>query len=62
MTLDQIVAMTRTHIAQRDYAKHILDTHYAELDKRGELEEWLRRYVHHKRIVEALNKEIPDDI
>ena len=62
MTSDQIIELTRTHIAQRDLAKAMLDKYYAEFERRGELEEWTNRYLFHKKTVEALNREIPDDI
>ena len=62
MTLDQLVTLTQTHIAQRDHAKHILDTHYYQLEESDEAKRWTAIYLKHKKIVEALNRKLPDDI
>lgn len=61
MTRKQIEALLKTHRSQRDYAKDYLDKHYFELEEQDKETEWINRYVKHKRIVEDLEKEVPDD-
>lgn len=61
MTRPQLDELIRIHTAQRDFAKQILDERYFELEKRGEEQRWLNRYIYHKKIVEALEQEQPDD-
>ncbi len=61
MTRKQIDTLLAVHRAQRDWAKRMLDERYYELEERDEETEWLNRYLTHKRIVEQLEAEKPDD-
>ncbi|CCH02031.1 hypothetical protein FAES_4031 [Fibrella aestuarina BUZ 2] len=61
MTRKQIDQLIKTHSAQRDFAKDQLDKYYYELEAQNQESKWLNRYIKHKRIVEDLKKEIPDD-
>ena len=61
MTRKQIDYLLRIHRGQRDRAKRMLDERYQELENLDEETGWVTTYVKHKKIVEALEREKPDD-
>lgn len=61
MTKKQINDLLKTHRAQRDYAKRMLDEHYYELEERDEETRWINDYLKHKQAVEWLEAQKPDD-
>ena len=61
MTREQIYYLINIHKGQRDYAKAYLDRHYYDLEEQDKEIEWINRYLYHKRIVEDLEKETPDN-
>lgn len=61
MTRKQIETLLTIHRAQRDRAKRLLDEHYYELEERNEETYWLNLYIKHKRAVEWLESQTPED-
>ena len=61
MTRSQINFLITVHRSQMDYAKAYLDQHYYDLEADGKEEEWLKRYIYHKRAIEELQQQKPDD-
>ncbi len=61
MTRAQIEYLINIHEKQREFAKAYLDRYYSELERDGKEDEWLKRYVYHKKAVDQLNQEIAED-
>ncbi len=58
MDQDQLKKLIATHESQMEWAKHMLDNHYHELEERVEETRWLNDYIKHKKIVEELKSKI----
>ncbi len=61
MTRKNLQELINTHRAQMEYCKRLLDQSYYDLEARDEETKWINRYLKHKKIVEWLENQIPDD-